>query len=169
MSPQGRPLASWGKRVGAALIDLLVLIIPIIALMAVLGVGAFASGDLTCELNPATGVTECTGGDTSFVVTIILAQLVPYVVLGLYSTFMNGGEKGQTVGKKVVNIQVRDENTGGPIGYGKAFLRWLVGALLGVFTCGIGGLLDALWPLWDPKRQTLHDKVVNSIVVETPQ
>ena len=167
VSPQGRPLASWGKRVGAALLDLLVLIIPIIALSAALGVGAFAGGDLECAVNPGTGVTECTGGDTSFVVGLILAQLVPWVVQGLYATFLNGGERGQTIGKRIVNIQVRDEATGGPIGYGKAFLRWLVGALLSIFTCGIGGLLDALWPLWDNKRQTLHDKVVNSLVVET--
>ena len=169
MSPQGRPLASWGKRVGAGLIDALVLLLPIIAASALLGVGAFAGGDLECTTNPTTGFTECTGGDTSFVVTLILAQLVPFIIQGLYSTFMNGGERGQTVGKRVVNIQVRDEATGGPIGYGKAFLRWLVGALLSVFTCGIGGILDILWPLWDNKRQTLHDKVVNSLVVETPQ
>ena len=167
LSPQGRPLASWGKRFGGGLIDFLVLLIPIIALSAALGVGAFAGGDLECEFNETTGVTECTGGDSSFVVGIILAQLVPLVIQGAYATFMNGSEKGQTVGKKVVNIQVRDEATGGPIGYGKAFLRWLVGALISLFTCGIGGLLDVLWPLWDNKRQTLHDKVVNTLVVET--
>jgi hypothetical protein len=28
-----------------------------------------------------------------------------------------------------------------------------------------GALLDYLWPLWDGRNQTLHDKVANSIVV----
>jgi uncharacterized RDD family membrane protein YckC len=79
---------------------------------------------------------------------------------------MNGSEKGQTVGKMVMKIQVRDENTGGPIGYGKAALRTLVYLVLAAFTCGVGGLLDGLWPLWDPKRQALHDKPANSLVVD---
>jgi len=26
-------------------------------------------------------------------------------------------------------------------------------------------LLDGLWPLWDKKRQTLHDKVVRTVVL----
>ena len=26
-------------------------------------------------------------------------------------------------------------------------------------------LLDGLWPLWDPNRQALHDKIVGSAVV----
>ena len=169
LAPWGAPLASWGKRVGAALIDLLVLLVPTIIIMAALGIGAFAGGDLECVNNPVTGVTECTGGDASFVVSLILMQLVPYVLLALYSTFMNGSERGQTIGKRALKIQVRDEKTGGPIGYGKAFLRWLVSAGLGLITCGIGGLVDALFPLWDNKRQTIHDKAVSSLVVELPQ
>jgi uncharacterized RDD family membrane protein YckC len=26
-------------------------------------------------------------------------------------------------------------------------------------------IVDLLWPLWDSKRQTLHDKVVDTVVV----
>jgi uncharacterized RDD family membrane protein YckC len=36
---------------------------------------------------------------------------------------------------------------------------WLAGFL------GWIGLLDPLWCLWDDKRQCLHDKVADSIVV----
>jgi len=31
------------------------------------------------------------------------------------------------------------------------------------------GILDLLWPLWDQWKQTLHDKVVNSYVINFPQ
>lgn len=166
MSPQGRPLASWGKRVGAALIDLLVLIIPIGILVSLLGLNTIGTPE--CVTDPNTLATECTGG-SNFFVRIALMQLVPLIIQGAYSTFFNGGESGQTIGKKALNIQTRDEASGGPIGYGKAFVRWIVGAALSLFTCGIGGLIDLLFPLWDPKRQTLHDKVANSLVVETQQ
>lgn len=30
----------------------------------------------------------------------------------------------------------------------------------------VPGLLDVLWPLWDGKRQTLHDKIAGTVVVE---
>jgi uncharacterized RDD family membrane protein YckC len=30
----------------------------------------------------------------------------------------------------------------------------------------IPGLLDVLWPMWDRKHQTLHDKLVGSVVVQ---
>jgi uncharacterized RDD family membrane protein YckC len=29
------------------------------------------------------------------------------------------------------------------------------------------GLLDVLWPLWDAKNQTLHDKAVGTVVLRT--
>lgn len=169
VAPWGAPLASWGKRVGAAIIDAFVVGIPAVIIMFAAGVGAFASADLDCVFNPATGVTECTGGDSSFFVAIALTQGIPLLVFAVYGTFMNGSERGQTVGKMALKIQVRDEATGGPIGYGKAFLRWLVGAGLSLVTCGLGGLVDVLFPLWDNKRQTIHDKAVSSLVVELPQ
>ena len=91
---------------------------------------------------------------------------MPFILGVLYYTILNGSEKGQTLGKMAMKIAVRDEVTGGPIGYGKALLRYIAGMALAVITCGIGGLVDALFPLWDAKRQTIHDKVVKSVVVE---
>ena len=166
LSPQGRPLASWGKRVGAAIIDGLVIGIPAWLLMMLLGFGAFASEDLTCETDPVTGIYECTGGGGSFVTKLLLSYVVVFALIIAYQVYFNGNDRGQTIGKRALNIQVRDEATGGPIGYGKAALRVLVAFGLG-FLCGIGQVVDLLFPLWDPKRQTLHDKAANSLVVET--
>ena len=162
---QGRPLASWGKRVGAALIDGLVLMIPTVILMLALGLGAFKAAD--CETDPISGLEVCEA-NAGFFTLIIGYFLIPALLQLAYSAFFNGGERGQTVGKMALKLQTRDASTGGPIGYGKGFLRGGVAALLGL-GCGIGTLLDVLWPLWDDKRQTLHDKAANSVVVELPQ
>jgi uncharacterized RDD family membrane protein YckC len=40
----------------------------------------------------------------------------------------------------------------------------LVGGLFGLL-----GMLNDLWPLWDDKKQTLHDKVAATNVVVGPQ
>jgi uncharacterized RDD family membrane protein YckC len=162
MSPQGRPLAEWWKRLLAYLLDGLVVGIPASIIMAAIGVGAFAGSEIECD--PVTGV--CTGDTTSFVVVYLTSYLIAGALLFAYLTFMNGSERGQTVGKMALKIQVRDEQTGGPLGYGKAAVRALIYLLLAFFTCGIGFLLDGLWPLWDPKRQALHDKPAGSLVVD---
>jgi uncharacterized RDD family membrane protein YckC len=51
---------------------------------------------------------------------------------------------------------------GGPIGYGRAFVRWI-----GRFVSVIVFLLGYLWMLWDTERQTWHDKFANAVVVPT--
>lgn len=30
-------------------------------------------------------------------------------------------------------------------------------------------ILDKLWLLWDPRRQTLHDKIADTVVEQTPK
>ncbi|HMC42748.1 MAG TPA: RDD family protein [Acidimicrobiales bacterium] len=88
-------------------------------------------------------------------------------VLGLfvglaYFTYFEGSPSGQTIGKRAMNIRVVDFSTGGSIEYGRAALRYLMRLVSG-FVC----LLGYLWMLWDPERQTWHDKVANSVVVPT--
>jgi uncharacterized RDD family membrane protein YckC len=63
---------------------------------------------------------------------------------------------------KVVNLS--DGRT--PIGYGKALGR---AVLEYVFTLVffIPWVIDMLFPLWDRMNQTLHDKIVSSVVVKT--
>jgi uncharacterized RDD family membrane protein YckC len=158
MGPGGRPMSEWWKRLVAFILDGIIVGIPTSIILNVIGVGLAST-----SVDPNTGAVTSPGllsGALFF--TILLSVLIPIVYFGL----MNGGEKGQTVGKMALKIQVRDEATGGPIGIGRAFLRYLVYAALAGFTCGIGGLVDGLWPLWDPKRQALHDKAIKSVVVD---
>jgi uncharacterized RDD family membrane protein YckC len=56
-------------------------------------------------------------------------------------------------------VDVRD-NLGQPIGYGRAFLRWLV-SIVSFIVLFIG----YLWMLWDPEKQTWHDKAAGSVPV----
>jgi uncharacterized RDD family membrane protein YckC len=77
-----------------------------------------------------------------------------------YYTYFEGSASGQTVGKRALGIRVIDFRTGAPIGYGRAFIRW-IGRILSQIPCYLG----YLWMLWDKEKQTWHDKLANDVVV----
>jgi uncharacterized RDD family membrane protein YckC len=84
------------------------------------------------------------------------------VLIGLaYSVILIGGPQGQTIGDRAMGLRVVSADDGGSIGYGRATVRYFVGLLSGL-VLGLG----YLWMLWDPRRQTWHDKAANSVVVK---
>jgi uncharacterized RDD family membrane protein YckC len=82
------------------------------------------------------------------------------VIGAVYATLMIGAARGQTVGQMALGIRVIDLNTGGPIGYGRAFIRWVV-SIVSALAC----LLGYFWMLWDSEKQCWHDKAANDVVV----
>jgi uncharacterized RDD family membrane protein YckC len=85
---------------------------------------------------------------------------IGFVVSAAYFTYFHGA-RGQTPGDAALSIKIVDK--GGPadvIGYGRAFIRWLVSIASGLVI-----LLGYLWMIWDRDKQTWHDKAANSIVL----
>jgi len=78
-----------------------------------------------------------------------------------YFTYFHGST-GQTPGDMALSIKVVDlrDGTGRPIGYGRAFIRWLVSIVSALVF-----LLGYLWMLWDKEKQCWHDKAANDVVV----
>jgi uncharacterized RDD family membrane protein YckC len=74
------------------------------------------------------------------------------------------GLRGQTLGMMVVRVRAVDASSGQLIGVPRAIGRDLFERLLG-FLFFLPLLVDLLFPLWDPRRQTLHDKVTNTVVI----
>jgi uncharacterized RDD family membrane protein YckC len=142
--PTAQDLAEWGSRAGAYLLDSLLLLVP----LAVVLVGVVASDP--SEDSDAWGV-------------FAVAYLASFVLPFFYFAIMHGGPRGQTFGKRGMGIRVVDGGAGGSIGYGRAFGRYAIMFVFGIFI--FPALLDYLWPLWDEQNQSLHDKVVGSLVV----
>jgi uncharacterized RDD family membrane protein YckC len=141
-SPQ---LASWLRRAAALLLDGLILGLVVAGTLLAAGIQA---DELRSRLEE---------GETMLFVALFL---VPEAV---YQTAMIGS-RNQTIGKMAVGIAVLDAESRSPIGYPRAFTRWLsTAALRALFT--IPTIVDHLWPLRDPRNQTLHDKVARSVVV----
>ena len=98
------------------------------------------------------------------VVNSILRALLGYTGEGIgilisfgYFTYFHGAT-GQTPGDAVLGIRVLDIDDGTVIGYQRAFIRALVSIVSGVVI-----LLGYLWMLWDPRKQTWHDKAAGSL------
>jgi len=82
------------------------------------------------------------------------------LISAAYFTILIGSTRGQTLGQMALGIRVIDFNTGGPIGYGRAFIRWLVSIISAIVL-----FLGYLWMLWDKEKQCWHDKAANDVVV----
>ncbi|MFJ1749324.1 RDD family protein [Streptomyces sp. NPDC088116] len=132
------PLAHWGQRVGASLLDALIIAGPMYAVGFV---------DLATSSDPSTpGVLGVVGMLYAF-------------GMGIFQLYKEGST-GQTIGKKVVGISLHRESDGRTLGFGMAFVRKLA-HMLDSFACYLGWL----WPLWDDKNQTFADKVCSTVVV----
>ena len=126
------PLSGWWRRVGATIVDGIIIAIPV---GFVLGIA----------------------GATQAVIDVVAA--LAFIV---YITVLLGGS-GQTVGNRASSTRVVDANQGTPIGTGRAAIRAVVQVVLQITV--IGWIIDFLWPLWDRRNQTLHDKAAGSLVI----
>jgi uncharacterized RDD family membrane protein YckC len=81
--------------------------------------------------------------------------------------------RGQTFGKRLMRIKVMRQESGEPIGFGRAIRRWNpLGLSSLMWYCGIGFLLqfiDSVSPLFDwPLRRAFHDRAAGTVVVRLP-
>lgn len=176
MTQDGDVYSGWWRRVGASLLDGLIVGVVSSALTFLL----FGS-----QINEITAWFEAVmdaaaEGDTNAVDSVAMPTQA-LLVIGLFNvvlTFLYEALQlkwfGRTIGKRAVDISVRPAAQRGPLSWGQVLLRMLVksgpGVLgnvvsfLSTFTA-LFALLDVLWPLWDPRKQALHDKAAGTVVV----
>ena len=87
-------------------------------------------------------------------------EAIALLVSIAYFTYFEGGPTGQTVGKRTMGIRVISLDDGGPIGYGRGFIRWI-----GRIVSAIVFFLGYFWMLWDKESQCWHDKFAGDVVV----
>ena len=93
----------------------------------------------------------------------LVSQILISLAAGIaYSVYFIGSGSGQTPGMRLLSIRAVDAATGGRVDYGRAFIRYLV-ALGSALACYVG----YFWMLWDPEKQTWHDKASGTFVVPT--
>ncbi|MFJ1538509.1 RDD family protein [Micromonospora chalcea] len=178
--PHGLPLASYGARLVARLIDF-----GVVFLLNAVVNGWFVwryfeavspylresvrramNGDTSTEGLPQ--IDDQAGGLQIAILVIATALWYAYEVPSMAA-------RGQTFGKRLMGVRALPVEADQPLGFGRATRRW---STLGLptllwYCCGLGLLLqliDAVSPLFDqPLRQALHDKRAQTVVVQLPR
>lgn len=139
-------LAGWWRRVSATIVDDVILLVPSLLISIAFG----------------------TVGNGAFAVLAGLAVQAYYMVRFLTSP------RSQTIGNRVAQTRVRDAEVGGPPSTSQVLKRWgfvAVISFVAAFSASLAiiGLavlvVDNLLPLFDQRRQTLHDKWAKTLVV----
>ncbi len=161
--PAGPPLADFGTRLLAYLIDTAILAV------ATIGVGLPVALVVLLQALPGPDqpITEAQAIE-SVLIPLVLLVNVGLVVFSLLCSYVYAVElmhrTGQTVGKRLTGIRVVPVDPARRLTRGMATRRYLVEYGLGILV-PFFHYLDGLWQLWDkPYLQTLHDKVAQTVV-----
>ena len=160
-------LAGWWSRVGAVLLDDLVLLVPMILLILALHeytVTHYVNLDGTTGTNVSSQNTWADG--------------LLWLLYAAWLVCRPGRRNGQTVGKQGTHIRVV-RNDGSPVDLTTALVREGIGKALPFVLITIPPvlsglaaiylLLDYLWPLWDRENRALHDHLARTHVIRSDE
>ena len=136
----------------AYIIDAIIIFVPVVIIGVVVGLvtgGAIVSMGSTSDNTVAAASTGAQ----------LLVQIIAFVITVGYFVYFWG--IGSTLGMRVFHLRVADANTGAPIGFGRAALRY-VGLVISTFVCYIG----LIWAAFDGRKQGWHDKIASSVVLQ---
>ena len=132
----GLEYVGFWLRVGAALVDTLVMLAAAMLLIVVFG------GDM--DLGPDQGL-----------VSLLANWIAPFVLTVLFWKFRQA-----TPGKMLWGARIVDARTGLPPSTGQ-----MVGRYLGYFVSTLGLGLGFVWVAFDARKQGWHDKLAGTVVV----
>jgi uncharacterized RDD family membrane protein YckC len=157
--------AVMGRRFGAFFIDLILGgVVFIVAFMIFSDKAVGLARTVSCaDIRKGGGTNLCfaMGDDIRYAENGKAASI--YAV-GIAFSFLNAAvlqASGGTIGKRVVGLAVVRQDSGQPLGFGKAIVRWLV-SLFDVGCCFLIGLITALAT---KGHRRLADMAASSVVV----
>ena len=142
MNDQHIEYAGFWIRVGAAIIDtLLLMVITFPLLIAIYGWDYFDAGVTGFIAGPA---------------DVLISWVFPAIAVILFWVYRQA-----TPGKMVLSLRIQDANTGGSLSRGQS-----VGRYLGYFLVTLPLGLGLIWVAFDKKKQGWHDKLAHTVVVK---
>lgn len=174
--PDGAVLAQWWRRLLGAIVDSFVVgILTAIVGWPWIGRAFTLFSDFLSESVQAG--SEGTEPDLLAFQAEFVEALVPVAILSLVVTVVYQVAflvwRSATPGKMLLGTMVRPAKAPGRVTLVVALRRQTITVLTGVlgfvpfasFFASLLSILDPAWLLWDPRRQTLHDKIADTVVV----
>jgi uncharacterized RDD family membrane protein YckC len=139
-------------------------LIDTVPVLIVVGIGqgiAALTGESHCTTSSYGGYSAYCTSSPSIIGVLVsgLASLAALVYV-VWNYGYKQGTTGSSIGKGIMKFKVVSEKTWQPIGFGMSIVRQLA-HFVDAIICYIG----YLFPLWDPKRQTLADKIMTTVCV----
>ena len=147
--------ATWGNRALGFIIDGLLVGVA----MAII---YFVAAGILTSMAALAGHSAAGGMCCLFLLLFPVATLL----VGIYNGVYLIAQRGYSIGQGVIKVKVVDA-AGNLLTQGTALIRLLVRVGMGMVP--LLPALDLLWPLWDERGQTLHDKAVGCYVINNPQ
>ena len=140
--------ANFGQRFLAFLLDAIILAIPGGIIQSLTGANKLLLNWLRGIENPPSAV---------------YGLIAVFVMQWIYFAAMESSHNQATIGKIALGIVVTDTD-GKRISFGKATGRYFA-----KFVSGLILFIGYLMNTWDPRGQTLHDKMANALVIRKPR
>ncbi len=141
---EGIRYAGFWRRLGAYLLDLLIIVFSMLIIGVLLAVPVAASNNETIA-----GISM-----------LLIYAMVIFFNLGYHPFFLV--KNGTTPGKDILGLVVIDNDLNSPLSLKTALLREFVGrSIIDRITFGLGDLLI----IFDSQKQALHDKIGGTYVV----
>lgn len=169
-TPDGQPLAGWGMRFLARIIDGIVLVVIGSVLLPLI------APDLIDDYMEY--FDRGAGGSTAAMPAELASDFLKFslalAVVGILYEAVMLKTVGATLGKLATGLRVRLRDQAGPLSWATAGIRafvWFIPSLIsgvpgiGNFA-GIFNILNGLWPLWDKNKQSINDKAAKTNVVK---
>lgn len=138
--------AGWGRRMLAALVDL-------VAFAAVVVAAGLLIGGVRVVHEPGRDTVRIGGRE------VVLAGGLAVLYFGVLV-----GATARSLGKLLFGVRVVDDDDGLPVGVARGVLRFILVVAMAA-ACGLPLLIDALWPLRDRLHRTLHDRLLGTVAV----
>jgi uncharacterized RDD family membrane protein YckC len=155
----------WLTRVLAWLIDglppALLTVIGIICLMTMQNVETVCITD-DSEFNLGEFCAARNNGPSTTAWILFVVLTLAGFAYAIWNYGLRQGNTGSSIGKGILKFKVVNEQTEQPIGFAMSIVRQLAHVIDSVI-CYIG----YLFPLWDPKRQTIADKLIKTVCLPT--
>ncbi|WBB74137.1 RDD family protein [Micromonospora sp. WMMD1128] len=168
VAPDGQPLASFGDRLLAWLIDTAVAsAVAMVVFLPIFFVIIFRAVGNIEQSGPEGPDPSAVWADFFFPLLAADLGIIAFLFVFYWLYHVEYARRtGQTLGKRVMKLRIIPASPGATLTRGMLGKRWLVEFVAGSLVPFLN-YLDGFWQLWDkPWQQCLHDKFAGTVVVK---